>query len=212
MLPLAFTAWVVVHVVALVFHEQRQRAGRARGHKTAASVGFVALALSLGALDGGAYGYALLAGLVFSAAGDVALAFPGERPFMAGLVAFLLGHIAYIVAAAARVPVSAWPSGWSFLPVAGSAAATVWLWPHLGSMRVPVLAYVTAITVMVVGAVAVFARAGAAALPFVLGALLFYASDLSVARDRFVRPSFVNKAWGLPAYYAGQVLFAWSLV
>jgi uncharacterized membrane protein YhhN len=78
-------------------------------------------------------------------------------------------------------------------------------------MRGPVLAYVTAITVMVIGALSVFVHEGTAALPFVLGALLFYASDLSVARDRFVQRGFVNKAWGLPAYYAGQVLLAWSL-
>jgi uncharacterized membrane protein YhhN len=179
MYPIAFTAWVVVHVGALVFHERRQGTGRARAHKTAASLGFVALALALGAPGGGAFGGALLAGLVLSAVGDVALAFPGERPFMAGLVAFLLGHIAYIVAAAARVPVLEWPALWSILPVGGSAAATVWLWPHLGSMRAPVLAYVTAITVMVIGALAVLAREGTAALLFGLGAVLFYASDLA---------------------------------
>jgi uncharacterized membrane protein YhhN len=211
MYPLAFTAWVAVHVAALVFYERRSEGGRARAHKIAASLGFVALALTLGVTGRGAFGVAVLVGLVLSTAGDVALAYPGERPFMVGLVAFLLGHVAYVFAAAARVPVIEWPSAWSLLPFAGSAAATAWLWPHLGAMRIPVLAYVTAITVMVAGALAVFLREGAPALPFALGAALFYASDLSVARDRFVQRGFVNKAWGLPAYYGGQVLIAWSL-
>jgi hypothetical protein len=37
-----------------------------------------------------------------------------------------------------------------------------------------------------------------------------YLSDLSVARDRFVKPAFVNRLWGLPLYYASTVLIAWS--
>jgi uncharacterized membrane protein YhhN len=40
------------------------------------------------------------------------------------------------------------------------------------------------------------------------GALAFTASDVSVARDRFVRPQFLNRAWGLPLYYVAQLLIA----
>jgi hypothetical protein len=43
-----------------------------------------------------------------------------------------------------------------------------------------------------------------------LGALAFTASDVSVARDRFVRAQFLNRAWGLPLYYCAQVLLALS--
>jgi hypothetical protein len=41
-------------------------------------------------------------------------------------------------------------------------------------------------------------------------AVLFYLSDLSVARDTFVAPGFVNRAWGLPLYYGAQLIFACS--
>jgi hypothetical protein len=41
-----------------------------------------------------------------------------------------------------------------------------------------------------------------------LGALLFAASDLAVARDQFVRPGLANRMVGLPLYYAAQVLLA----
>jgi len=41
-----------------------------------------------------------------------------------------------------------------------------------------------------------------------VGALAFTASDISVARDRFVRHRFINRAWGLPPYYAAQLLLA----
>jgi hypothetical protein len=48
-------------------------------------------------------------------------------------------------------------------------------------------------------------------LRLLLGASLFFVSDLSVARDRFVAREFANKLYGLPAYYAGQLLIAWTL-
>jgi len=41
-----------------------------------------------------------------------------------------------------------------------------------------------------------------------VGALAFTASDVSVARDRFVKHEFVNRAWGLPLYFAAQLLLA----
>lgn len=43
------------------------------------------------------------------------------------------------------------------------------------------------------------------------GAILFAASDISVARDRFVADGFWNKAWGLPAYFIAQLILAWSV-
>ena len=72
-------------------------------------------------------------------------------------------------------------------------------------MKLPVASYIVVITVML--ALAVGTRR-----PFVaLGALAFYVSDISVARDRFVWSSFVNRLWGLPLYYAAQLLIAWSI-
>jgi len=44
--------------------------------------------------------------------------------------------------------------------------------------------------------------------PIRAGAVLFWLSDLAVARDRFVRPGFVNPLVGLPLYYAAQLLLA----
>lgn len=43
------------------------------------------------------------------------------------------------------------------------------------------------------------------------GAVLFYLSDLAVARDRFVKSSFLNRALGLPTYYLGQLLLAFTI-
>ena len=45
-----------------------------------------------------------------------------------------------------------------------------------------------------------------------IGAVLFFISDLAVARGRFVADTFTNKAWGLPTYFGGQLLIAWSVL
>jgi uncharacterized membrane protein YhhN len=73
-------------------------------------------------------------------------------------------------------------------------------------MVVPVRAYMAVIGVMAALACAVAAAGG----PWqaAVGALAFTASDVSVARDRFVRHEFRNRAWGLPLYYGAQLLIA----
>jgi uncharacterized membrane protein YhhN len=157
-------------------------------------------------------------GLVFGAIGDISLLGKTDRHFLGGLGAFLIGHIAYVVAVGTLVAPGDWPShagALAIAPVLVGGGALAWLWPKLGDMRIPVIAYVLTIISMVVGALAVL---GTESIPaqnrqlLALGAVLFFASDLAVARDKFVDASVVNRIWGLPAYFAGQLLIAWSLL
>lgn len=157
-------------------------------------------------------------GLVFGAIGDISLLGKTNRHFLGGLGAFLVGHVMYVVAMAALVAPGDWISHAGPLaaaPVVVGGGALAWLWPKLGSMRVPVIAYVIVIVAMVIGALAVL---GSESIParnrnlLALGAVLFFASDLAVARDKFVDASVVNRVWGLPCYFAGQLLIAWSLL
>ncbi|NIQ28946.1 MAG: lysoplasmalogenase [Acidobacteria bacterium] len=177
--------------------------------KPAASVGFIAVALSAGALDS-SYGRWILAGLVLGAVGDVALLSTQDTPFLVGLSAFLLGHLAYVIAltpSALDGDVLAIVAG---VAVSAAVGLLAWRWirPGVdGALRPPVIAYVTVISVMLAAALA---SAGARTLA-TLGAVLFTASDLGVARERFLVPSAWNARIGLPLYYAGQLLFAWSV-
>lgn len=148
----------------------------------------------------------MTAGLALGVVGDLALLGDGKRAFLIGLAAFLLGHLAYVAGIAQVVPAREWLAPLAAVPAAIGAGALAYLWPRLGSLRIPVIAYVATIVAMMAGALA--ARANTA---LVIGAALFFASDLAVARDKFVAKTFANKAWGLPAYYAGQLLIAWSL-
>jgi uncharacterized membrane protein YhhN len=129
-------------------------------------------------------------------------------------VAFLAGQLLYIVAFAGLTRTDDWLSLVSLVIVAASVGVFLWLRPRLGPMVGPVGVYVVVITVMLIAAWAAYCHPaiqplGGAAI--FVGALLFYLSDLFVARDRFVRRQFLNRLLGLPLYYAGQFLIACSV-
>jgi len=165
--------------------------------KVGASLGFVALALALG-VDA-PFDRLVLAALLLSLLGDALLLSAARPMFLGGLTAFLLAHVAYAVAFLGAGTIPPWP-----LPVLalGVGLTLRWLWPHLGSMKGPVVAYCVVIAVMVAAAMGVPSAAVRA------GAVLFFVSDLLVARDRFVAPGLANRAAGLPLYYAAQLLLA----
>lgn len=202
--------------LVLVFAEYRALVRLRFAAKLVASAAFVVLAAP--AWGASTFATWIVAGLVLGALGDAALLGHGKRWFLAGLVAFLAGHLAYVAAFAELVAPSRWPAEAGLLaiaPIVVGAGVLAYLWPRLGSLRVPVVLYVAVIVAMVIGALAVH-HAGALPDPartrLLAGALLFFVSDLAVARDRFVVRAFSNKAWGLPAYYAGQLAIAWSLL
>ncbi len=192
---------LIVVAGGLLGHLWADATGRLRARaafKVAASCGFVALG-ALTAHD--RFGWLVLAALCLSAVGDALLLSAAERPFLAGVGAFLLAHLAYAAAFAPGSRIS--PLAVTAAAAAG-AGVVAWLWRRLGPMRGPVLAYTAVISAMLVLGVG----SGNALVPW--GAALFYLSDLTVARDRFVRPGLLNRAIGLPMYYAAQVVLALS--
>jgi len=199
-----FTA---VFAGALVWSEVAE-APALRWFKMFASTGFIAVALSVGALSN-SYGRIVLAALVLSWLGDLLLTFESRNAFLGGLVAFLLGHVAYSVAFGTL----------GVNPVVGALAAAavaivavfVWRWlaPHVGDMAAPVVAYIVVISAMVVLAYGAFGDGATWLIP--VGATLFFISDLFVARNQFVAQTTVNRMWGLPLYYLAQVLLALSV-
>lgn len=160
------------------------------------------------------YFYLMLPGLFFCLVGDVCLALPYKRAFLFGLIAFLTGHVFYVLGFAGLIPVSKWLTPYVMVIFMISGLVLVYLWPHIKPMRVPVLVYILVITIMLCGAWAVFYRgafSGEARWLILSGGLLFYLSDLFVARNRFVKPGHINRFIGLPLYYAGQFLLAFSI-
>lgn len=203
------SAACIAAVAGLLVAERRGAAFARAVCKTAASAGFVAVALALGA-TGSAWGRWMLAALLLGALGDVLLLGRQARAFAAGLAVFLLSHLCFAFAFWHGGVMAGVAVGAAVVAAAAGAAIARWLGPHLArAWRLPVGAYVVAILGMCALAVGFGAAHGGVLVP--AGALLFALSDVAVARERFVAPGFANRAWGLPAYYVAQLSLAWSV-
>jgi uncharacterized membrane protein YhhN len=176
--------------------------------KAAASTCFIATAIARGAWAS-RFGQGILAGLVLSWFGDVFLAQSGDAFFLAGLASFLLGHVAYCAAFGIHGVNLRWSA---IAAVALTPLVFVilrWLLPHVEApMKAPVIAYIVVITAMVLLAWGTRGKGGHIAI--VIGAMLFFFSDIAVARARFVAPGEMDWLWGLPLYYVGQLFLAYS--
>jgi len=200
-------------LLGLLFAEKKDSLKGKLLTKPLASLGFILLAV-VQPHTVPEYSYWLLAGLILCLGGDVFLALPQKPMFLVGLISFLLGHVLYVGGFLSLVPIGAWVQISTLVVLAISAAVFIWLKPHLGSMLGPVIVYIGVISLMLIGAMAVFNSAVVAdrGRQLILsGAILFYLSDLFVARNRFVKKEYVNRLIGLPLYYAGQYLLALSV-
>lgn len=153
----------------------------------------------------------IVVGLALSALGDVFLGLPRER-FLAGLVAFLLAHLAYCRAFLLRSD----PAGtiWLLVGLAiymgGILRAVL---PGTGRLKGPVIGYVGVIAAMVfLAGEGWLADPSPASSRAFLGAVLFMISDSILAIHRFVRPVPGRKIWVMATYYGAQVLIASSCV
>lgn len=171
-----------------------------------ASTGYVAIAATRGAF-GGWYGRFILLGLIGCWCGDML----GPRNFLAGLAAFLLAHFGFIGAFCANRIV--WKRMLWGLPalVLVVVPVLVWLLPHVPAAEfVPVAAYITVISLMVFFACGSSHNAvGRWAL---LGAVLFFVSDIFVARWKYVDPNPVNGNICFPLYYSACIVLALSVI
>ncbi|MCP4168885.1 MAG: lysoplasmalogenase [Chloroflexi bacterium] len=202
------STFLAAAVVALLWAELKSSRLGVWLTKPIASTIFVATALVAGALAS-SYGQLILLGLLFSWLGDVFLIPKRRLFFIAGLGSFLLAHLAYS-GAFFLLPLELLPLTLAAITMAVVAITILrWLWPHLPpNLQPAVVSYVGAISLMVVLASGTVASTGPL---LAVAAVMFAVSDIFVARHRFVSPSLVNKLWGLPLYYAAQLIFALSV-
>jgi len=200
---------------------------------------FLIIALAAGGLSGaGPYGALVLAGLLFSVAGDIFLVLPRNR-FLAGLASFFAAHLCYIAA-------FGWWSLGQGAPLAREAALSASAETGgavaglAGLARVPDALLAAALLVagvlffrrlrpgvlrnggrrmllpvgLYIGAISlmVLAAAGTRSPAVVAGALLFYLSDAILAWNRFVRPLPRADLGVMSTYFAAQYLLANSVL
>ncbi|KAF9102059.1 hypothetical protein BGX29_004982 [Mortierella sp. GBA35] len=157
------------------------------------------------------YTQAMMGAFVLGAIGDVLLI--PKSGFLPGLTSFLAGHAAFMVAFTFHgQDVAVRQKGLGFI-VAMAAVVGPWLLPKIKNkiMRGAVIAYMLVISGMVLTAFG-SVNSGRDYLPErILGALMFFFSDLFVARQHFVHKTVLNKWIGLPLYYIAQLLLASTL-
>jgi uncharacterized membrane protein YhhN len=149
----------------------------------------------------------LVAGLVASLGGDVALML--DR-FVPGLASFLVAHLFYVGAFVVM--------GVSAAPLLAGLLLVVVPAPFIGrrivlgaaeedrALQVPVAAYILVISAMVVAA------AGTARGAAIVGALLFYASDACIGWTKFVRGFPHHRVVIMTTYHLGQMGLVLSLL
>lgn len=149
----------------------------------------------------------VLAGLVFSLAGDIALLWPNQG-FLPGLVSFLIAHAAYLVAftRGQRLAARAGP----FVGYAVVAGGVLWhLWPGVPpALRAPVAFYVLFLAAMAAQAAVLWRCGSPRGASVALGGALFVSSDALLAINRFAAPLPVSGLWILATYWLAQWLIA----
>lgn len=153
-------------------------------------------------------------GILLSLTGDILLMISLDRLFLAGLAAFLLAHIAYLVGFNIPTPeMSAWGLIMAVVIGLGSARITRLIVTSLISkgqarMRLPIIVYSTVISFMLLAAMMKLVDAAwnsNAAILVSLGAFLFYLSDITLAWHKFVAPIQNGRIYNIGAYHLGQI-------
>lgn len=157
----------------------------------------------------------LVLALFLGALGDAFLAYEGEKPFVWGLVAFVLGHLCYAGLLVPRADFTLlvedwWRLGMGLALVAVTLCALAYIWQRAGRFAVPIAFYV-----LLFFGVGTLSLAVSNPLAFA-GMVLFILSDVILVVRKFTMPQdgvrqmlASNLVWA--TYYPAQLLLALSL-
>jgi uncharacterized membrane protein YhhN len=158
---------------------------------------------------------AIFFALIFSLGGDILLMFPrfNEIFFLLGLGSFLIAHIFYIVAFVGNIRSSTYSNSFTIKALTFNPFLLLTLMMfgiihnHLGEMKIPVIAYMTAITLMGVSAALRVNHTSAKSWKLIVaGALIFTLSDSMIALNKFVVVFPGAQVAIMVSYYLAQYL------
>lgn len=202
---LIIISFTLVGLFGLLFAKQLHIERYSKLMAIIASTGFVLLAVIGLYVNKSIYNILILLGLSFCWLGDLL----GSEFFVLSVTAFLVAHLWFITAFSFRglqakksILVSA-----VFIPISG--VIYFWLYPYLPHYhKFLVLGYVIVITAMVISSFGTRHRDGRVFI--IVGAVLFYISDIFVARWKYVNASHINAFFCYPLYYASCISLALS--
>lgn len=189
--------------------------------KGSASLIFVIIGYIAYTTTNNAFNSIFLNGLIFGMIGDILLnlryVFPrnGQKIFLAGILAFLIGHILYL---AALIPQARHVWIW-YCVILGGLCAGCLLWYIFKTMEVKKafkifgIFYLGAVFIMTAIAIGIaFFVPGRRSIIYCIGAILFTASDVVLIFNTFSGTStFGRRITNLSLYYLGQILIAVSM-
>ena len=138
----------------------------------------------------------------------------GQLVFLAGIVVFLSGHIAYLMAV---MPMSSNPLLCVAAAVVLTALLMKWIFSRIEAkkaFKIFGIVYIGAIVLLNVTALGnMAADPDTFNVIFAIGALLFLVSDIVLILNTFgPEPKFIFRVTNLSLYYIGQILIALSLL
>ncbi|MCG8569569.1 MAG: lysoplasmalogenase [Spirochaetes bacterium] len=162
------------------------------------------------------FNFCILGGLILGMAGDTFLLFM-DKYFLHGLLAFLFGHICYIVAFLTKTPF-AYMSTTIFIfiiviiLIAGTYVFILFkkITGENKKYMIPIFFYVIVISSMVICGIRIELFLGSLLPVFIIGSLLFFLSDAVLAWVTFVHAY----SWGDPivlsTYYFAQIAITYQ--
>ena len=165
--------------------------------------------LFTGGIELEGFSFFIFWGLIFSLLGDMMLLKPWYK-FELGLVAFLIGHIFYIIAF-----ISYKGMDWDIIPLLPLIGFALWLFrmikPHLGKLLIPVGSYMSVILLMVWQGMGIWlSEKNTFGLLIGSGASIFCVSDSILAYQRFMQRFKCGNTLSLLTYYIAQYLISSS--
>lgn len=156
----------------------------------------------------------LLAGFLFSWLGDISLMFQStELYFLLGLASFFLAHVCYIMAFRLwifdnmEIPLLKRHPWMIVLLVLYGIGYFRLLEPGLGQMKIPVIAYMAVILLMVIMALNRFKKVTRRGYSLIVaGAFLFLLSDSILAYNKFIDRIDFAGIWIMLSYSFAQLL------
>ncbi len=193
--------------------------------KPVASMGFILIAIApflehqpYAWLNSQLHQYLLIA-LILSFIGDMFLLGRSQWAFLVGLISFWLAHAFYFISLylgveyANSIDILYEFLSLLFFCIVGVYILSFGIFYYISefvpkTLRVPAFSYVCLIALMFSGCIAFAFSLPSKPWITVMAGGLFWISDLSVARERFMNGGFWNRVWGLSFYYIAQALFA----
>ena len=176
--------------------------------KPAVMVGLIVLALVINPISATERAFFVVA-LALGLVSDVFLMLPQDM-FLAGLVAALFEHFAYIAGFRTREFHAALVAAGLVIAIVSIGFVLPAIYRSLKANQPqlvwPVLAYVVVFGLMVASA------GGTGSIVALIGALLFFYSDAVLAWNRFVGPLPGGRLTNIVLYHAGQAVLVLSLV